>query len=154
MSRTTWPQVRLSFFWSGFLDFPPRKAEDAATPRDREQLCICRLNARTYLAAAPPAFTVWITIAHLFVAITTAVCVSLIGSSPFSPLWLTNNTLEIHPSPSIQSQLIYNAALLRAFGPSLACPFSHNAQHPPDDSNPHLPPPALTWEIFLRCCSV
>lgn len=85
MSRTTWSPVRLSVFWSGFLIFPPREAEDAAASRDREQLCICRLNARTYLAAAPPAFTVWITIAHLFAAITTAVCVS--GANSVFPYW-------------------------------------------------------------------
>lgn len=65
-SRTTWPPVRLSVFWSGFLDFPRRKAGDAAAPSDGEQLCICGLSAKTYLAVAPPAFMVWITITLTF----------------------------------------------------------------------------------------
>lgn len=40
------------------LALPPRKAGDAIAPWDSEQLCICRLNAKTYLPVAPPAFMV------------------------------------------------------------------------------------------------
>lgn len=70
------------------------------------------------------------------------------------PLWLLNNTSEITQTQAFQSQLIYNAAVLHVL-PSLACPFSHNVQQPPDNSNP---PPSLlsvlTWEISLRTSSV
>lgn len=48
------------------LTLPLRKAGDAFAPWDSEQLCICRLNAKSYLAVAPPAFMVWITIALTF----------------------------------------------------------------------------------------
>lgn len=48
------------------LTLPPGEGGDAVAPWDSEQLCICRLYANTYLAVAPPAFLVWITITLTF----------------------------------------------------------------------------------------
>ena len=52
----------IGLFDQGFsalkLALPPLRAGDAIAPWDSEQLCVCRLNAKTYLAVAPPAFMV------------------------------------------------------------------------------------------------
>lgn len=95
---------------------------------------------------------------NLFKAITAAVCAKprlFFPASIFSHLFLS-----VFP-PLINKQHFRDSSKLkftksahlqcscpRCVWPSLVCPFSHNARHPPDNSVRPLPS-ILTWEISL-----
>lgn len=97
---------------------------------------------------------------NLSIAITTAVCVSQSCTSAtifshfrfFSPL-INKQHFRDSSEPKCTKSAHLQCSCSLSIWPSLACPFSHNARHPPDDGSPSPPLPLLlsilTWEISL-----
>lgn len=126
MRQIPWPLVRLFVFWSGYsaskLVSLPDKAWDAAIPWDIEKLCIRQLNVRGVSHSASTCLHgVNNNHGNLFIAITTAVCAkqrwAFFFLSIFPPLINKQHFGDSSQPKRVQSQLIYNAAVLVVFGP-------------------------------------
>lgn len=127
MRQIPWPLVRLFVFWSGYsaskLVSLPDKAWDAAIPWDIEKLCIRQLNVRGVSHSASTClYGVNDNHGNLFIAITTAVCAKqrqafFFFPSIFPPLINKQHFGDSSEPKRVQSQLIYNAAVLVVFGP-------------------------------------